>query len=336
MPELVFRSNILFPGFVKPWTAHLYSMRRLLNPEPNLLSKNITLCQRAYFISGQEIIRVSQGANDLQEILTAARVIVTLVFLFYSSWSDYKTREVSNRVWVIYAPIALALSLGEFIVFDPSKLPLFGLSAGITIGFALLLFYSGGFGGADSKAFMCIAIALPFFPTALFTPIMPGGLSPLSQTIFPVTILSNAVLIAAASAIFLLIRNLLRKLKTGASLFEGTLAQESIGKKILVLVTGQKFSISTLKAKWHVYPLEDISDHANGENAPLRKLVVVPKDEGRDEIVQRLSKAVDERKIDSKVWATPGLPMLIFITVGLIIALSLGDIVWLLVAHLFG
>ena len=61
-----------------------------------------------------------------------------------------------------------------------------------------------------------------------------------------------------------------------------------------------------------------------------------PKDEGRDEIVQRLSKASKEGKIGSKVWATPGLPMLIFVTVGLITALSLGDIVWILVGHIFG
>jgi preflagellin peptidase FlaK len=101
----------------------------------------------------------------LQVIFAVARVIITLVALIYSSWSDYKTREVSNRVWAIYGPVALILSLSELIIYDPSKLTLFALSAGITIGFAFLLFYSGAFGGADSKAFMCIAIALPFFPS---------------------------------------------------------------------------------------------------------------------------------------------------------------------------
>ena len=49
------------------------------------------------------------------------------------------------------------------------------------------------------------------------------------------------------------------------------------------------------------------------------------------EIVERLSNAVDAGKIDSYVWATPGLPMLIFITAGLIVALVFGDVVWLLV-----
>jgi preflagellin peptidase FlaK len=272
----------------------------------------------------------------LQEILSAARVAVSLAFLIYASWSDYKTREVTNKVWAVYAPIALALSFIEFIFFAPAALPFFGLSAGVTIGFAFLLFYTGAFGGADSKAFMCIALALPFFPSMIFTPLLVGGLSPLSQVIFPITILSNAVLLAALSALYLLTRNLARKASAGKPLFEGTLAQESLGKKILVLLTGQKFPIATLRAKWHIYPMEDITLDENGENVPKRKLLMVPKDEGRDEIIQRLSKAAEEGKIDSKVWATPGLPMLIFVTIGLVVALTLGDVVWLLVAHLFG
>ena len=67
-----------------------------------------------------------------------------------------------------------------------------------------------------------------------------------------------------------------------------------------------------------------------------RNLVIVPHDEGREKIVERLSKAVDEGKIDSYVWATPGLPMLIFVTLGLIVALLLGDFVWLLVRTVLG
>ena len=272
----------------------------------------------------------------MEEIFAAARVAVSLVILLYASWSDYKTREVSNKVWAVYAPIAIALTLAELLIYDRSSLPVFGVSVGVTVGFALLLFYSGAFGGADSKAFMCIAFALPFFPTVLLTPALAGGLSPLSQVIFPITILSNAVLVAALSVVYLLCRNLARKASTHKPLFEGTLAKESTGKKILVLLTGQKFPISTLKAKWHIYPMEDITpEQENTENGTLnRKLVVVPKDEGRDEIIQRLSQASEEGKIGSKVWATPGLPMLIFVTIGLLISLFLGDLVWIIVGHL--
>ena len=271
----------------------------------------------------------------MQIAFAAARVAVTLAFLLYASWSDYKTREVSNRVWAVYAPIALGLSLVELLIYDQSKLPLFGLSFGLTAAFALLLFYTGGFGGADSKALMCIALALPFFPETLLSPAVAGGISPISQMLFPITILSNSVLIAAASGIFLLFKNAVNRLTTGKSLFEGTLANESIGKKILVLVTGKKVPVATLKAKWHVYPMEDVAEE-NGETPPKRKLVVLPKDEGRDDIVARLSRAAEAGRIDANVWATPGLPMLIFITVGLIIALMFGDIIWILISHLFG
>ena len=102
----------------------------------------------------------------------------------------------------------------------------------------------------------------------------------------------------------------------------------------MVMITGYKVSVAKLKEKWHVYPMEDLDD--DGEKPLKRKLVVVPRDEGRNEIVERLSKAVDAGKIDDHVWATPGLPMLIFVTVGLIVALFFGDLVWLLVTLILG
>jgi preflagellin peptidase FlaK len=268
----------------------------------------------------------------MQTIIIAAKITLSLAFLLYASWSDYKTREVSNRVWAIYAPIALALSLTELFFYEPSKLPLFGLSFGVIAAFAIILFYSGGFGGADSKALMCIALALPFSTETLFPPIF--GVSPLSQNIFSLTIFSNSVLFAAASGIYMILRNLIQRVTSGKKLFEGTLATESIGKKILVMVTGYKVPLSKLKETWHVYPMEDVDD--DGENPLKRKLVIVPKDEGRNEIVERLSNAVDTEKISGNVWATPGLPMLIFVTIGLIVALLFGDLVWILVSFVLG
>jgi preflagellin peptidase FlaK len=270
----------------------------------------------------------------LQAIFIAAKVTISLAFLLYASWSDYKTREVSNRVWAFYAPIALSLSLAELLLYEPSKLPLFGLSFGLTVVIALVLFYSGGFGGADSKALMCIALALPFSTETLFTPIFASGVSPLAQNIFPLTIFSNSVLFAAASGLYMLLRNLVQRATTGKKLFEGSLSTESLGKKMIVLVTGYKISVAKLKEKWHIYPMEDLDD--DGENLLKRKLVVVPRDEGRDKIVDRLSSAVDAGKIDDYVWATPGLPMLIFVTIGLIVALLFGDLVWLLVSFILG
>jgi preflagellin peptidase FlaK len=267
----------------------------------------------------------------LQELFTAARITLSLAILLYASWSDYKTREVSNRVWAAYAPVALALSLSELLIYDSAQLPFFGLSFGITAVIAILLFYTGGFGGADSKALMCIALALPFSTGAVFANLSPLGESPLAQNLFPLTILSNGVLFAAATAIYMLVYNVVWHARTGKKFFAGTLAKESLGKKLLVMITGHRVLLQKLKETWHVYPIEDVQEES-GENSPKRSLLVVPKDEGRDEIVARLSKAADSGKIDKHVWATPGLPMLIFITIGLVAALLVGDVVWVLIS----
>jgi preflagellin peptidase FlaK len=275
--------------------------------------------------------------KTIQATLIAANIILSLVILLYASWSDYKTREVSNRVWAIYAPIALFLTLASLLLYaqDPLLgLAHFGLSIGITSFFAIILFYSGGFGGADSKALMCIALALPFSTEALFQPVFASGVSPLAQNLFPLTIFSNSVLFAAASGIYMVLRNLAHRATSGTRLFEDALSTESIGKKLLVMITGYQVQVAKLKEKWHVYPMEDIND--NGEDVLERKLVVVPKDEGRNDVVERLSNAVEAGKISNRVWATPGLPMLIFVTIGLIVALFLGDLVWLFVRFVLG
>lgn len=268
--------------------------------------------------------------DTLQAILLAANIALSLGFLSYSSWRDYKSREVSNRVWAYYAPIALVLTLAELLLFDFSMLPYFGLSFGLTAFFAILLFYSGGFGGADSKAFMCIALALPFAPVALISPLLSDGISPMAQYIFPLTIFSNSVLFAAASGIYMIVRNVVWHKRNHKKMFAGSLAKQSVGKKILVLITGYKMKISVLKEKWHVFPMEDIEETETSEEL-TRKLSIVPKEDGRDKMVERLSNAIDAGKIDGYIWATPGLPMLIFVTLGLIVALFIGDIVWLLV-----
>lgn len=212
-------------------------------------------------------------------------------------------------------------------------MPLYGLSFGVTAGLAILLFYAGGFGGADAKALMCIALALPFAPLVLFTPVIAGGVSPTSQVIFPITIFGNAVLFAALSGVYMVLRNLVWHQKTKTKMFQGTLASESIGKKFLVLITGYKMSLPKIKEKWHIFPMEDVDDQFVNVK---RKLVVVPHDEGREKMLERLFKAVEEGKIDGYVWATPGLPMLIFVTLGMVVALVLGDFVWLLVRLVLG
>jgi len=258
----------------------------------------------------------------VNQILDGARIILCLSFLIYASWSDYKTREVSNKVWVILGPSALALTALQFLIYSPQLLVSYVLSFVITSALALAVFYAGGFGGADAKALMCIALALPVYPNNLL-PQPQGFVSPL----FPITIFTNSVLLGALSVFYALFRNLVWKVRNSGGVFEG-LETESFGRKILALVSGYKVNISKLE-KGHMYPLEDVD--VNDEGDMKRKLLVFPKYEEREEIVARIQENVKE-KLDGGVWATPGLPLLIFVTAGLIIALAYGDLVWILLS----
>lgn len=264
----------------------------------------------------------------MEEILSWARIILSLAFLVYASWSDFKTREVSNNVWIVFAPTAFLLTFAQFLFFPPvadtvQSMIYYGISFAITSAFSIALFYVGAFGGADAKALMCIALAMPL-PLA---PIEP--LSGFVSFVFPITIFSNAVIMAALSVVYALFRNIAWKLSMRQPLFDGYNG-DSLGRRALALLCGYKVSVVDLE-KSFLYPLEDFLSTPEGEMK--RHLLLFPKDEDRDKIVERLVKAKEEGKLQDMVWATPGLPMLIFITVGLILALTVGDLVWIVISQ---
>jgi len=262
---------------------------------------------------------------ETAQLLELTNLTFTLAILIYASYSDYKTREVTNIAWMIYAPIAATITCIRYLFFEqflPWYLPL--LSIAITWLFAIVLFYAGAFGGADAKALMCIALAHPLYPASV--------LQPLYETpviFFPISVFSNAIIIAVLSVLYMVIRNFAWKKRTNKKLFEG-LEEEGSMRKFLTLLTGYKVSLDDLKTKTHFYPLEDVDIMETDSEDAKRKLVLFPKDEAREKMILRLEEAVNKRKIqDSFVWATPGLPMLIFVTVGLLLTLFLGDILWI-------
>ncbi len=258
----------------------------------------------------------------MREIFDAVRVLLCLAFFIYASWSDLQKREVSNTVWVLMAPSAFTLTFLQSLIFFPSMLRVYALSFAITSAVSVALFYAGAFGGADAKALICLSLALPY-PVQSLPPL--NFVSPL----FPLTVFSNAVLLAASTVLYTLTRNLIWKHRTGKKLFEG-LQTQSIGRKLLTALCGYKVSISELRNKKHAYPLEDVRTAETGETE--RRLLVFPTEEKKKEIIKRILEAKEEMKPANEVWITPGLPLLVFITAGLILALTLGDIIWLVLS----
>jgi Flp pilus assembly protein protease CpaA len=99
----------------------------------------------------------------LQTILfDILRLTLLVIVIAYAAWSDHQTGEVKNKLW-IYAPFGLSLTLINC-AFNPAQLQFIILSFIATIAISFTLFYLGGWGGADAKAFLTIGAALPVTP----------------------------------------------------------------------------------------------------------------------------------------------------------------------------
>src|SRR5207245_11119237 len=92
--------------------------------------------------------------------LDLAALLLTVGVFIAASLSDLKTREISNKVWLVYGPAA-TLVFALRIILAPDALPILEVSAGATVVVAFLLFQLGVIGGANSKELSCLVLALP-------------------------------------------------------------------------------------------------------------------------------------------------------------------------------
>ena len=256
--------------------------------------------------------------SELLELLEGSCILLSLAFLVYASWGDFKTREVDNKVWAIFAPLAFLLTALHYILLPEDLFYSYVLPFIVAFALSLVVFYAGGFGGADAKALICLSLALPQYPRYFLE--SPIGYLPL---LFPLSVFINSVFLASFSVVYVLLRNFLWKYRNNKKMFEG-FEKESLGHKILVLLSGYKVNIAELEKKNYLYPLEDL----DARTEKKKKLIAIPKDDEREKIVSRLLEAKRDGQIQDDVWATPGLPMLVFITAGLVVALVFGDILW--------
>jgi len=260
--------------------------------------------------------------DEMYEWLEFLRIFLSLSFLLLSSLYDFKTREVPNWVWMLFAPPGFTLSFLQFYLKKEYSFPVFwSVSFLVTTGLSLALFYLGFFGGADAKALICLSIALPTYPSSLNPHL--NALAPL----FPLSVFSNAILGASLMVFAIASYNLFRLIQTKGKLFEG-LENEPFRSKMLAFFVGLKVNIERLKKEAHYIPLEYVSKGNHGE--PVRHLRMSPR--LSEETLQKNGYLDGYSGANGKIWVTPGLPFLVFVTAGLIVALLIGDVIsWLII-----
>jgi len=212
--------------------------------------------------------------------------------LAIGSWQDIKTREIDDRLWVVAGIAGGLLTVAEIATTPAYPLVLAGFSILLTAVMAFGIYFLGLYGGADAKALLVIALAMPLntFAAAAALPI------------FPLSVFGNSLVISLMIIPACLIANALRGGR--GSLFAGVKA--STLKKVAALFTGIKVSPETAK-----------SVHFNLIEWPLpsggSELKLFHKVEEVDESKRFVAGA-------KSVWVTVAIPMIVFFLGGFILA----------------
>ncbi|XVH32745.1 prepilin peptidase [Haloferacaceae archaeon DSL9] len=164
------------------------------------------------------------------------RLLVLPVFA-WAAWRDIETRRIPNRLWPPLAVGGLCLLLWEAARFAPfeavaGRLFVFqvALSLGLVAPLGYLFWRLGGFGGADAKALIVVAVLLPTFPAyRLGESVVPAV--PSVAGVFSFTVLTNTVIFAAAVPLALAASNLARGRLTTAGLFARPVAVDSLSQR---------------------------------------------------------------------------------------------------------
>jgi len=235
-------------------------------------------------------------------MLNLIKFLIVLGFLLYACKLDLESRIVPNRVWK-YMLLA-SLPITAYQIATGNYLTIQYLVAGFFVLIVIVLSYTfyliRAYGGADAKAIMCLAIIFPFYPTFNGFPLLNQGFS------FAFSTLANSVIAAPLLMIFMFVRNLMREGLRG------------LRGNILYYFTGYKAEVKNLP-KFPIL-LEFINEY--GEFKRVRRAV-----EPDESMLERLRKSDVE-----KVWVTPSLPFLIFLTIGYIVAFIFGDLLYLVIS----
>jgi len=316
--------------------------------------------------------------------------LVAVPALGWAAYRDIETRRVPNDLW--YPLLVLAVALLGYEAFQLAAggggvafrlfLVRVALSVFLVIPLTYAFWYFGGFGGADAKAFMMLAVLLPTYPTYIVgRTVFPFFHSDIG--VFSLTVLTNTVILALGYPLVLAVRNLSMG-EVSPLIFigravpvdqlpetHGSLLEDPDG----FTRNGLDLDALRMYLRWRGLTLTDLRAHEalrNPETLPdepndpgdgriepeidMREPPVTPEpaaepDGGPDPwgasaflgsiegsaygtTPEKLRGGIEAVREQDEVWVTPGVPFIVPTFVGLVVALTFGDILYALLLTL--
>ncbi len=304
------------------------------------------------------------NGDGLITMLDQLALVFSLVILGKAALDDWRTREISDKLWISY----LFLSLPYWIL----RLALLYLDGTSTSTFLILLMVtnlvmaiitalglglSGMWGGGDVKGFMVMGLAVSSLPFLLLDPT--SLVHEVNSLIPPsFTILANAYFLLFPLPFLILARNLVKR-RNESHRFDFPLGTSFL-KKIALLFLASPYHLSELK-RWHYWHyelmelpmavrdwLDNQADHflENGDdeenlkrmeesleaalNQGMTRWIISFRigllDPDVDVVVKK--KVLEFAKQQGKpiIWAQRSIPFMVFLFIGLFIATLFGNL----------
>jgi len=211
------------------------------------------------------------------------RILSAVMMLSIASFFDIWKREIYDHLWIGFGALSIV-----FLLFDPnfSESVMAILISLIIAPFAIFLWRTGMFGGADAFALIVLASLAPMMT-------LTGNL------VTPITTLSNGALLFVIPLLINVIRNSISILRK-ENIFEGF--NESKFKKSLAMIIGYR------------------------AKEPNYGFAIEKTEGGKKKLNITFHNAETAEFCSSKnTWVTPGIPYMLLITGGFIIQLIYGD-----------
>ncbi len=300
--------------------------------------------------------------------------LLSLPIFAWVAYRDVRTRRVASRTWLPVAALAVVLLAWDALAaweMGGFAWRLFSLQVALSLLLvvpAAYVFYRlGAFGGADAKALMVLAVLFPTFPAySVLGTVVPLEVTPIG--VFSLTILTNAVLVGAAYPLVLFARNALSGHRTPvafvATPVPWTEIEETHGR---IVESREGFDRSGLDLdalriylRWRGVTVADLREDTATYRNPA-SLPATPNPVGDGAVVTDggssgdpwgaeaflidvgpvygttpadLREGLDLLAEREAVWVSPGIPFLVPISLGLLVSLVYGDLLFSVLAAL--
>ncbi|MFZ2071380.1 MAG: A24 family peptidase C-terminal domain-containing protein [Halobacteriota archaeon] len=245
-------------------------------------------------------------------------VLLCVPILIYACYSDLKRRSVTNRLWLLMIVVGTPIAIYKLIIQGIPFLILFSASVLFTFIPVYLFYRLRLFGGADAKCLIALSLLIPERPA--FASVYPNFAANYALMLFPfaITTLLNAAIFSLCIPPGLFVYNLL------------TLSREELRGNPGLAFFGYKLHIGSLSDAKHMR-LMHLYEEEEEEEGEIKRIFSFGGVEIDTEVVEELKDYHARGKIEEKVWVTPELPFILFITAGFFTALLYGNLIF----HLF-